>query len=225
MSNSIALAAAAGLASSALAGPLVTFTYTNLAGSYVYNPIGDTGQFKAVASSTGALQSDGSVSLVPGFGAGTAVFNPGFTSRTIADFQIDISFFARVGNMASGNGSFTIKDVVGNTLSGELAGDWVIFGGAVFFNGAIRNANFTPVPTALLPFTGETGSFGMGAPIAVQPLNGSIVQIFLATPASSNMDNDFRLVSTGVAGQLVPTPGSLALLGLGGLLAARRRRA
>jgi hypothetical protein len=171
------------------------------------------------------LQTDGSVSLVPGVGSGTAVFNPGFTSRTIADFQIDISFFNRVGNQASGNGSFMAKDTLGNVLSGELAGDWVMFGGAVFFNGAIRGAVFTPNPLAALPFTGENGtSFGMGAPIAVQPLDGSIVQIFLATPANSMMDADFREVSTGVAGQLIPTPASAALLALGGVVAARRRR-
>lgn len=223
------LACAAGLAASvagaAIAGPMVTFTYTNLAGRYAYNVGNDTGKFSAVATATNALQSDGSVSLVPGAGAATAVFNPGFVSRTIADFQIDISFFNRVGNQASGNGYFIAKDTVGNTLSGELAGDWIMFGGAVFFNGAIRGATFTPSPVALLPFTGESGtSFGMGAPIAVQPLDGSIVQIFLATPANSMMDADFREVSTGVAGQLIPTPGSAALLALGGLVAARRRR-
>lgn len=223
------LALAAGLAASvtgaALAGPMVTFTYTNLAGQYAYNAGPDTGQFRAVATTNKQLQTDGSVSLVPGVGSGTAVFNPGFTSRTIADFQIDISFFNRVGNQASGNGSFMAKDTLGNVLSGELAGDWVMFGGAVFFNGAIRGAVFTPNPLAALPFTGENGtSFGMGAPIAVQPLDGSIVQIFLATPANSMMDADFREVSTGVAGQLIPTPASAALLALGGVVAARRRR-
>lgn len=228
--NKMAMVLAAGFAASivgtALAGPMVTFTYTNLAGQFSYDGPGpDTGQFRAVATATKELQTDGSVSLVPGPGAGTAVFNPGFVSRTIADFQIDISFFNRVGNMASGNGSFIARDIVGNTLSGVLAGDWVMFGGAVFFNGAIRGAVFTPNPLAVLPFTGESAtSFGMGGPIAVQPLDGSIVQIFLATPPNSNMDQDFREVSTGVAGQLIPTPASAALLGLGGLIAARRRR-
>jgi hypothetical protein len=226
----MAIVIAVGLASTvvgtALAGPMITFTYTNLAGQYKYDGPGpDTGSFRAVAAASNDLQTDGSVSLVPGLGAGTAVFNPGFVSRTIADFQIDISFFNRVGNMASGNGTFVAKDVFGNTLSGQLAGDWVMFGGAVFFNGAIRGAVFTPILTALLPFTGESNtSFGMAGPIAVQPLDGSIVQIFLATPPNSNMDQDFREVSTGVAGQLIPTPASAALMALGGLVAARRRR-
>ncbi|MBX3390161.1 MAG: hypothetical protein KF691_12005 [Phycisphaeraceae bacterium] len=226
--NTTKLAVAAGLtmglASLASAGPLVTFTYTNLSGQYAYNPIGDTGAFKATAVSNGALQSDGSVSLVPNPGAGTAVFNPGFTSRTIASFEIDLSFFGRVGNMASGNGTFKAVDTLGNILTGQLAGDWVMFGGAVFFNGAIRGAVLIPNPVAVLPFTGETGSWNMGVPMALQPLDGSIVQIHLAEPVNSNMDHDFREVSTGVAGQLVPTPASMALLGFGGLIAARRRR-
>lgn len=214
---------AMGLASLATAGPLVTFTYTNLAGRYAYNAIGDTGQFNASAVSNGSLQTDGSVSLVPGAGAGTAVFNPGFTSRTIASFDIDISFFNRVGNMASGNGSFTARDTVGNTLVGQLAGDWVMFGGAVFFNGAIRGAmlySYTGNPM----FTGETGSWNMGTPMALQPLDGSIVQIHLSEPVNSMMNADFREISVGVAGQLIPTPASMALLGLGGLVATRRRR-
>ncbi len=221
----LAVGLAAAVATVASAGPLVTFTYTNLSGQYAYNgAILDTGQFHASAVSTPVLQTDGSVSLVPGPGAGTAVFNPGFTARTVASFDIDISFFGRVGNMASGNGSFTSKDVFGNVLTGQLAGDWVMFGGAVFFNGAIRNAVFIPNPLVGPLFTGETGSFNMLPPMAAQPLDGSIVQIFLADPPNAYMDHDFRQISTGVAGQLIPTPASMALMGLGGLVATRRRR-
>ncbi|MBX3379660.1 MAG: hypothetical protein KF805_06170 [Phycisphaeraceae bacterium] len=220
----VAAGLAMGLASLASAGPLVTFTYTNLSGQYAYNPIGDTGQFQANAVSAGPLQTDGSVSLVPNPGAGTAVFNAGFTSRTIAGFHIDLSFFGRAGNMASGAGSFTATDTLGNTLTGNLTGDWVMFGGAVFFNGAISGAMLTPAPRIGGIFTGETGSWNMGAPMALQPLDGSIVQIHLSEPVNSNMDADFREISVGVAGQLVPTPASMALLGLGGLIAVRRRR-
>lgn len=228
MNNKFQMAVAAGLAVGmahvAFAGPVITFTYTNLAGRYAYDANTDTGQFNASAVAGNLLQTDGSVSLVPGAGAGTAVFDPGFVARTFADFQIDINFFNRVGNMASGNGSFTAKDVFGNILTGQLAGDWVMFGGAVFFNGAIRNAVLVPQGTAPAFFTGEQGSFDMAPPMAIMPLDGSIVQIYLAEPANSMMNSDFREISTGVAGQLVPTPASLALMGLGGLIAGRRRR-
>lgn len=153
--NRLCLAALAGVATgfsgAAMAGPLVTFTYTNLSGQYGYDAGTDTGNFNAFATATQALQTDGSVSLVPGPGAGTAVFNPGFTSRTVADFQIQLSFFNRVGDMASGVGYFVAKDVLGNQLTGQLNGNWVMFGNAVFFNGAISNAVVIPAPNGAVP--------------------------------------------------------------------------
>lgn len=206
-------------AGSAVAGPLVTFTFTNLDGVYADNGNG-TGAFSAVAANAGALQSDGSVTRVIGPGAGTAVFNPGFVGSG-ANFVLTLSVFNKnnIFGTAQGAGHFTITDTLGNKLDGDLVGDWINFGGATFFNGAIANSFFTPVLAG--SFIGNTGGFAMDVP--GQPLDGSLVQLFLDGP-NGFFNNSFAGVSTGVAGQLVPTPASMALLGLGGLIASRRRR-
>lgn len=215
--GTLAVAAAAG---SAVAGPLVTFTYTNLNGVYLDNGNG-TGNFGAYAVNGGGLSTDGSVSRVVGPGAGTAVFNPGFFGGSAADFVLNLSVFNK-NNMlgtAQGAGSFVITDAIGNQLKGDLTGDWINFGGATFFNGAISNSVFVPVVNGL--FIGNSGFFASNVP--GQPLDGSLVQLFLDS-GSGFFDSNFSQVSTGVAGQLVPTPASMALLGLGGLIAGRRRR-
>ena len=215
--GTLGMAAAAG---SAVAGPLVTFTYTNLNGVYADNGNG-TGNFGAFAVSGGGLFTDGSVSRVVGPGAGTSVFNPGFFGGSAADFVLNLSVFNK-NNMlgtAQGAGSFTITDTVGNKLVGNLTGDWINFGGATFFNGAISNSVFVPVVNGL--FIGNSGFFATNVP--GQPLDGSLVQLFLDS-GSGFFDSSFSQVSTGVAGQLVPSPASMALFGLGGLIAGRRRR-
>jgi len=215
--GTLGMVAAAG---SAVAGPLVTFTYTNLNGVYADNGNG-TGNFGAFAVNGGGLSTDGSVSRVVGPGAGTSVFNPGFFGGSAADFVLNLSVFNK-NNMlgtAQGAGHFTITDVVGNRLEGDLTGDWINFGGATFFNGAISNSFFVPVVNGL--FIGNSGFFVTNVP--GQPLDGSLVQLFLDSPGGF-FNSNFSQVSTGVAGQLVPTPASMALLGLGGLIAGRRRR-
>ena len=67
MNTKIKMALAAGLAAGvaglASAGPVITFTYTNLAGRYIYDLNTDTGNFHANATATQQLQTDGSVSL------------------------------------------------------------------------------------------------------------------------------------------------------------------
>lgn len=211
----------AAIAGTASAAPLVTFTYTNLSGSYVDNG-NSTGNFTARAVNNNILRTDGSVTRVSGPGAGTAVFDPGFYGFSNADFVLNLSVFAKnnMFGIASGAGHFTITDTQGNKLDGDLTGDWINFGGATFFNGAISNSVFTPILSG--SFVGNSGFFASNVP--GQPLDGSLVQLFLDAPGAGFFDSSFTDTSTGVAGQLVPSASSLALMGLGGLIAGRRRR-
>lgn len=206
------------LAGSANADPLVTFTYTNLNGSFNAG----SSVFNANAVNNALMQTDGSVTRVAGPGAGTAVFNNGFFGTLgAANFQLSLSVTglnAMLGT-ANGAGGFIATDAAGSTLTGTLTGTWISFGGATFFNGVISNSVFAGGPV----FIGNNGpAFVTNVP--GQPLNGSLVQLFLNDPTGGFFSQSFDSVATGVAGQLVPSPASIALIGLSGLIAGRRRR-
>ncbi|MGH7244362.1 MAG: hypothetical protein ACREJD_13200 [Phycisphaerales bacterium] len=219
-------AAAAGTVSVAQAATtLVTFGYNNLQGTYTAAGL-NAGNFSAIAvdQGVGGLQTDGSVSrLVPG--AGQSKFAAGFKSlATFADFSINISF-ARIGatQTGTGAGSFTATDALGNTVSGSIAGFWSVQATiGIAFNGTLSNVNITPNAT----FTGTDGSstnWNTNLP-SPAPYTGALTQLIFN---GGNFFTDANLsnVATQVSGQIVPASGSLALFGLGGLVAARRRRA
>jgi hypothetical protein len=219
----IVAAAAAGTISAANAATLVTFGYNNLEGKYtaVNGNLG-TYSAKAVDQGVGGLQTDGSVArLVPG--AGVSKFAAGFKSLpTFANFTISISFIRSSATAGNGAGSFTATDALGNTVSGNIAGIWSLQPTiGIAFNGVLSNVNVTSNAT----FTGTDASstnWNTNLPAAA-PYTGAVTQLVFN---STNMFNSsFDNIATQVSGQIVPSAGSMALFGLGGLVAARRRRA
>lgn len=218
-------AAAAGTVSAAQAATtLVTFGYNNLQGTYTAAGA-NNGMFSAVAvdQGVGGLQTDGSVSrLVPG--AGQAKFAAGFKSlATFADFSINISFTRTGASTGLGAGSFVATDALGNTVSGSLAGFWSLQPTiGIAFNGTLSNVVITPNAT----FTGTDGSstnWNTNLP-SPAPYTGALTQLIFNGGVFFS-DTNLENVATQVSGQIVPSTGSLALFGLGGLVAARRRRA
>lgn len=210
----LAIVAAAFAAGTVNADVVASFTYDDLSGSY-----NGGGAFQARAVDIpGFLQSSGDTSnLVT---SQNAVFAPGFVSRSPANAVINISVGAfgwNGPNTALGNGNFTFTDVNGVSVSGNIAGDWSSPGaGILFFNGALSGVAFSgPV------WTGEFGAWGTNIP-GGPPYDGAIVQLTFSGSGFFNGAFDNR--ATGSTLQLVPAPGALALLGLGGLAAARRRR-
>lgn len=218
-------AAAAGTVSVAQAATtLVSFGYNNLAGTYTAAGV-NAGNFSAVAvdQGVGGLQTDGSVSrLVPG--AGQAKFAAGFMSLpTFAAFSININFVRINATSGTGAGSFTATDALGNTVSGNLAGIWSLQPSiGIAFNGGLSNVNITPNAT----FTGTDGSstnWNTNLPSAA-PYTGALTQLVFNGGAFFT-DASMQNVATQVSGQIVPSTGTLALFGFGGLVAGRRRRA
>lgn len=206
----------AGFAASANADVIATLTYDDLAGSFTRD--GNAGNFQARAVNLpGQLQSSGSTSrIVPT--QGNADFNPGFVSGSDpADFVINIATVLTGPGTATGNGTFTATDIDGDTVTGVLTGDWTSAGaGVLFFNGSLSNVLLNG-----RTFNGNTGSgWDMNLP-GTPPYDGAIVQLTFS--GSGFFDQNFSNRATGTTLQIVPAPGALALVGLGGLVATRRR--
>ncbi|CAG0967445.1 hypothetical protein PHYC_01061 [Phycisphaerales bacterium] len=219
----LAAGAALSLAAVANADVLVTLRYDSLAGSYN----SALQSFTARAVDTAALRTTGAVSrLVPT--AGTATFEAGFVANAgnPADFSLTVSAIP-TGNPAirTGTGAFVSTDRDGDTISGTISGTWRNGGpGFIFFNGTLSDVVITPAGQTpeSMTFDGTAGgSWDLNLP-AQPPYEGAIVQLVFGAP--NFFFQDFSDRATGMTAQIVPTPGALVLLGIGGLLAGRRRR-
>ncbi len=217
-------AVAGGVVSAANADVISTLTYDDLAGSW-------NGQvFTAIAVNTNLLRSAGEVSrLVPV--EGSAEFPVGFTGAgTLAGFQMALTAIPTMDpDVKIANGHFIATDRNGDTISGDIDGSWRNLGnGFVSQDGTISHVIFvnssgdgTFDGVAINGF--PPSAFNMIFPNGQGPYEGATTSLLLN--AGSFFTSDFRDASTGTLIQITPTPGSLALLGLGGLAAARRRRA
>jgi len=229
----VVVLAGAATAASGQTQPIATFSYNNMSGNY------NAGLFTAFAAVGGATNTSGSVArnVVT---TGTAVFMPGFFGGVDpADCQFNISvgnFGLDVNNnpVADGSGGFTLTDFNGDTVTGNITGvrgasnpqdGWGILGSSfIRFNGQLSNVIFHN-NSGDDTFNGNSGSFSMNFFGNHGAFPGTITFLRNAPNAATNFFNaSFAGMPTGVNAQIVPTPGALALLGLGGLAAARRRR-
>lgn len=204
----------------ASADTLVTFAYNNLAGTYT--PTNATsGSFSAIAVDLVGLQTIGDVTRLTA-PAGTADFNSGFVSAlNPANFVVNVSVDAidQILGLAFGTGSFTITDNDGSTITGAIDGVWIRGElGQTFFNGNLANVNFSGTS-----FDGDSGSFSTNFG-SISNLEGAFTQLLLRPGSGGFFTDAFQGIATQAQGEIVPTPGAMALLGLGGLMAARRRR-
>lgn len=225
----ITLAVAAGaLTSAANADVILTMTYDDLGGSYVASSA-NTGTFSAVAVNNGpaGLQSAGEVSRTDS-NPGSASFEVGFvTGGSLANFSITCSFLRDGGFpnlLGSGLGSFTATDADGDTVSGDVTGTWIFdaVNNFIYLNAGLSNVVVTDNGSPDDSFNGsQLGSWQMSG-LGNSPFEGALTQITFG--AGNFFESDFRNAPTGLTAQILPAPGSLALLGLGGLIAGRRRR-
>lgn len=223
MRSVLALIAGAGVAfaGTASADVISTFGFTDLNGSY--SPINAlNGTFTAVADSTGAIQTGGDVTrnAAPG---GTAQFDTGFMSlATSADVQITLSVVKTGALEGTGSGTIVITDIDGDTLTADIAGLWQSPGfGVVFFSGLMADVYFNDNGAADGTFDGVSGSFDMDLP-GNPPYLGAFSQLYIRF-GGGFFSSGFTGQTVSADGQIVPTPGALALVGLAGFAARRRR--
>jgi hypothetical protein len=210
MSTSVktfALVTVAALAGAANA-QVISGTYDDLAGSW------DGTTFTASAVDTASLHSHGNVARTVS-PIGNAIFNPGFVSAADpANFTLSLTYVNIGPGLGTGSGSFSVVDVDGSTISGSLSGFWIDGGSFVAFNGSISSVSITGGT-----FDGNTGSWINDLLID----GGAINQLYLVGPGNF-FTSPYSDVPVNLTFQLTPTPGALAVLGLGGLVVGRRRR-
>ncbi len=209
-----ALIVAAGTASAAMAQPIISFGFTELSGAYTAIDA-TSGTMTANAVDNASLQSAGDVTRLVG-SMGTADFDDGFKSIG-GDVSITINVTAIAANSANGSGSFTLTDADGSTISGDINGTFAT-NGFVFFNGNLSNI---VINAADNDFEGTAGSFNTTF-ANPGPYYGALVQLTFG--AGSAFASDFSGSSTEASGLILPAPGAMALAGLGGLVAIRRKR-
>jgi len=223
--SAVVLAAVAGsMAASASADVIYTLSYHDLAGSYTQSANPLVGSFSAVAVNNANLQSAYEASRLDPAPTGQAEFEAGFVSNPLnpADFQINVSVIKISGTVATGTGDFTATDRDGDVINGRISGVWTTAGGFLFFNGNLSNVRLNDNNAADGTFDGtEQGDFSILHP-APQPFVGSNVQLTFGI--GNFFRTDFSDRATGGTMQIIPSPGSMALLGLGGLAIASRRR-
>ncbi|MCL4222415.1 MAG: hypothetical protein KJZ65_13710 [Phycisphaerales bacterium] len=207
--------AIAGLAAVTTAAPILSFGFTDLAGSFSTG----SGVFQANASDTAALSTSGDVTRLAG-PIGTANFDTGFlTASAFADVNITMNVSIIDAQNASGVGSFTLTDDDGDTITGTINGTFHTPGyGITFFTGLLSNVMLSGTT-----FDGpDGGSFDMDLP-GNAPYPGAFVALYILN-GTSFFNRDFREVSVQVNGEILPSAGSMSLLALGGLVASRRQR-
>lgn len=227
-----ALAVAAGTISAAKADTVASLSYQTLSGVFT-STSATTGTFDVFANTAGnaaglpggtAGNSTGNVTREPA--GGNAAFFSGFYGNIdFSDFQVHLNVTAITPVSALATGTFTATDILGNTITGTISGTWS-FGNLpgvqlAFFDATLTNVNYTANAGNL--FTGNAATTANMAGLGAN-LPGSMQITFLQNVPPPIFSVNIPVVSTVVQGQITPTPGALALLGLGGLVAGRRRR-
>jgi len=225
--------AVAGLAfaANATVTDLASFSYDSLGGTYIETGGAGTGigTFSALAVNVPGLRSSGIVSrlVAPMSDARVPRGFLGTLAAGAANFGLNLSVVPSGVGVANGNGTFTIVDIDGDVITGNVDGQWAAQGSNfITFQGALSNVVFLDNGILDNLFDGVSGSVLMSPwGGAVPPFTGALVQLTFGAP--SFFGTGFVNRNTAVSAQVIPAPAALALLGmggLGGLVMARRRR-
>jgi hypothetical protein len=213
--SAVALMAVAGVAQADTT--ILSFSFSDLSGGYSTA----TSHFNALGVNVLPLQSQGDVSRVNLPNSGTASYAAGAAAGLL---NVDLAVSAIGPTTANGNGSIVITDADGDSFHADVSGQFINNGLAVFFNGSLSNIGWTDVGPQDGMFNGPSGgAIPLTFAPAPPPYLGSIVQLYIGQ--GGFFTSNFSGVSTQVNGVVTPAPASIALLGLGGLFASRRRRA
>jgi hypothetical protein len=155
---------------------------------------------------------------------GTATFDTGFVSTSaFANYESLISVPL---TFTGGTGTIVITDADGDTLTMDVTGDWAPGPGStgiIYFNGLMSNVRFNDNGTNDGTFNGTRAGTSFSIADLTASYTGAIVQLS-TRPGAGFFQDSFSNVSTLVTANIVPGPGSMALVGIAGLVGPRRRR-
>lgn len=230
MKKSITAAAGIALMSgSAMAFDVMSFGFTDLAGSFDTSAMpahtldgGDVfdGVFVAMSVSEGGFDTGGDFSRLVG-PEGNAEFDSGFEAGGFGDVTITITTANFDGSMAKGVGDVEIVDADGDIFTATFEGTWFYTGPFMFFNATIDAASFS-TDLGDGNFDGPSGGEFEYADFPF--LDGAFSLLVRPDNGGSGFRSDFGPRSTQADAVLVPAPGVLALAGMGMFAAAGRRR-
>jgi len=202
---------------------LFDFAFNSMSSSY------DAGSsfFSSMAVAGDELDTSGNVRRLAE-PQGTARYSPGFASDggSLADVVVTMDIAELQTASTVGTGTLLVSDDDGDLLSADISGRWEESGLGLFFNGSMTNVMFTDTDGLDGTFDGpDGGSFSYDEDGG--PFEGALVLLQLSD-GDVDFDDSFADVAADVSGQVVPTPGTLALAGIGlglwGTSGRRRRR-
>ncbi len=220
----VALAGVAGMAASANAITILSFTFSDLNGAFAPSSA-TTGQFSAGSSNSGGLFTNGDVTSLVAPGGSALYGGAGGVAPGIVDIQLSMTNINTGALTADGLGTLTILDADGDILSGTVMGNFFGSpGGGTFFNGALSNVTIVDGGAVDPTWNGPNGgSFDRSLGGAPQPYTGFIINLFVNSTGNF-FQTAFSGSSTQASGELVPAPATLAALGFGVMALGRRRR-
>jgi hypothetical protein len=155
---------------------------------------------------------------------------PGTASFSLYSWNVggtleDILFHMQISNVtattAEGSGWFTIKDIEGDMIGGNISGDWVKAGTSAAFVGTLSNVTYTAVVNDT--FDGHSGSVSMVFPEnQPAPWNGTLVELsagsgWFRSGVTNPTLRSFDVTGGSLDATVVPIPAAvlLGLLGMG----------
>lgn len=241
MKNALALVVVAGLASSAFAASTVSIMSSVNGGAFAAsNSVtgGDVVRVRVVCATdlAAAVGLSGATFNVSGTGFGTSVLAPWSVSGPSSD-----PLGPGVQDLVNGNGrlapfaaSAATAVPTGGIAAGVLSIGGSGTGGRIAIGqspAALAGSRFNGNnPVAVFQFTFVAGAGNLGDTISMavtnflNPTTNGVRWFSSLTTTTGNAVSDPNPVLREGTLTYVPTPGALALLGLGGLVAGRRRR-
>ena len=138
-------------------------------------------------------------------------------SATLGDFSLWMDLDNITATTATAIGEFTITDIDGDTITGDITGNWALIGGYTRFSGDMSDIQWTSDDGF---FNGDSGSDDAAVPldlVTFPPWDGHIIDL--------TINHEAWMLSSGWSGKIkqatifavVPTPTAvlLGILGLG----------